>query len=170
MKRSISLILVLLLALGSLGALAACDTPDDIDSGAEVTTHDRTPFGESDTTEKPDGPTTAEGQDSENPGDNSTTEEDDPFDKDGQDSTGSDTQPPENGDNEKPLNYTVDYFENFNEGIVLYSGTMTLEDGTEKVGYGYIDSKGQVITPPIFEKAYVFYKGLAAVKKGENQF
>ena len=75
----------------------------------------------------------------------------------------------DNGNSDTAQSYTVDSIENFNEGIVVYQGTMTAEDGSQTVGYGYIDNTGKVITPPVYQKAHAFYKGLAAVEKSENQ-
>ena len=154
MKKGISLMMALLLVVGSLSTLAACKKGDDTTPDDEVATQDRIPSGDEDTTKKASG--------------NGTTDGKDPFG--GNDQNGSEDTATENsGENEKPLNYTVDSFTDFNEGIVVYQGTITAEDGSQKVGYGYMDSTGKVITPPIYEKACVFYNGLAAVVKGENQ-
>ena len=154
MKKRISLILALLLVVGSMSMLVACTTGDDTTPDDEVSTQDRTPSGDEDTTKKAGG--------------NGTTDGKDPFG--GNDQNGSEDTTAENsGETESPRNYTVDRLEDFNEGIVVYQGTMTAEDGSQTVGYGYMDSTGKVITPPIYEKACVFYNGLAAVVKGENQ-
>ncbi|MBR5124955.1 MAG: WG repeat-containing protein, partial [Clostridia bacterium] len=154
MKKRISLILALLLVVGSMSTLVACTTGDDTTPDDEVSTQDRTPSRDEDTTEKAGGDVTTDGKD--------------PFGGNDQNG-GEDTTAENSGETESPRNYTVDRLEDFNEGIVVYQGTMTAEDGSQTVGYGYMDSTGKVITPPIYEKACVFYNGLAAVVKGENQ-
>lgn len=57
-----------------------------------------------------------------------------------------------------PSEYTIDSFENLNEGILVYKGHN--EQGT---GFGYINSGGIVIVPPIYEEASPFYNGMARV-------
>lgn len=140
--RIIALILAGLMTVGSLGACVS-DTPENPTQDGEQTT--------------PSGANNNGNGEANNSNGNPSNNGNDSADNNG------------NGNNEATQNYTIDSIEDFNEGIVVYQGTITAEDGSQTVGYGYIDSTGKVITPPIYEKVCVFYKGLAAVVKGENQ-
>ena len=67
------------------------------------------------------------------------------------------------------VNYQIIRLEGSNEGMVAFYGKVIAEDGTEQYGYGYMNSKGEVVAPPIYEKVAWFYKGLAAVVKSPTQ-
>ncbi len=124
MKKSILLIMALLLILGSMTLLTACNLP----GGDE------------------------EGESAINPGGKEEM-----------------TIPGGSGNgNGITQNCTVESFVAFSEGIGVFEGTILSKDGEEQFGYGYINSKGQVIALPTYLKAKAFNNGMAAVQNQEG--
>ncbi|MGF7045907.1 hypothetical protein J2T13_000367 [Paenibacillus sp. DS2015] len=53
------------------------------------------------------------------------------------------------------------------DGLALYTSKFQNSDGISVIKYGYINSQGDVVIPPIYHKAFNFVEGLARVNQGK---
>ena len=132
--KKIRVAALLLAGLMIAGSTVACTTEDDTIPDDEVTTQDRTPSGDEETTKKAGG--------------NDTTDEKDPFS--GNDQNGDEETTTENSGNEAEnpaLKYNILSIGGFHDGLAVIS--------TDQ-GYGYITPQGSIAIEPIYEMASDF--------------
>lgn len=72
----------------------------------------------------------------------------------------------ENGYN-LPKDIEFDYDCEFEDGLsVVYKDN----EDSEKVRYGYVDKKGKLVIPTVYNEAYAFAEGFGLVKKGDKTY
>ena len=142
--KKIRIMALLLAGLMAAGSLCACD------EGGDQPAPDRETLQDTEVSHTPD-------EDTENKGSNETRK---PYAPDEKDTDPNDQDTPGNSDSSAdPSKYVIDSFKSLSEGIISFEAHNSY--GT---GYGYINSKGTIIVPPIYEEASPFFNGLARVK------